>query len=112
MSVPQELKPRKLSVRKWNSSGVCGITDNNDIFALADPVPREALPTRIALYLRNLINEISHKTITLPKPKTYATTDRKFINSRFAEKPTTIFLLAPVYRLKIFLHRPHPRAHK
>jgi hypothetical protein len=102
--VPQELKPRKLSVRKWKSSGVRGITDSNDIFSLADPAPREALQTLIALYLRNLIIEISHKTITLPKPKTYATTDRKFINSRFAEKPTTIFLLAPVYRLKIFLH--------
>jgi hypothetical protein len=93
MPVPQELKPRKLPVMIWTSSGVRGFTDNNDIFALADPAPREAQQTLIAPYQRVLINEISHKTITLPKPNPYATTDRKFITSRFTEKPTSILFL-------------------
>jgi hypothetical protein len=78
---------------------VRGITDNNDIFALADPASREALQTLIALYLSDLINEISHTTITLPKPKNlcdYRQKIHKFVIRRetyadiFPDYPSTV----------------------
>jgi hypothetical protein len=49
MPAPRKLKALKLPARIWKSSGARGILDINDIVAVVDLSPGEALQALIAL---------------------------------------------------------------